>query len=229
MPKRRRKFGRCPSHFLDRKRRTPRTPVRPPRMPANPASSVTPSPRSRQPKRKLTTLELEIELNSSRIKHRSSERLLVKERAKKQRLTNVVDQQVLLRARDKTTSGRLRDLLADTRKGGRRLAQDVINASVKISKLESNSKVSSFNSNQERSCYLLWNTYLPSFSSTFKADTQLLTSNTIHTSSVKELNTKQDALIEDLKRENKQLLYQDKDNKGKMKWLTTQKNTDKKA
>ena len=44
MPKRRRKFGRCPSHFLDRKRMTPRTPVRPPRMPANPASSVTPSP-----------------------------------------------------------------------------------------------------------------------------------------------------------------------------------------
>ena len=89
--------------------------------------------------------------------------------------------------------------------------------------------MSSFNFNQERSCYLLWNTYLLSFSFTFKAGTQLLASNTIHTSSVKELNTKQDTLIEDLKRENEQLLCQDEDNKGKIKRLTTQKRVDKKA
>ena len=115
------------------------------------------------------------------------------------------------------------------RKDGRRSARGIINSSVNILKLESNSKVSSFNFNQERSCYLLWNTYLLTFSSTFKADTQLLASNTIHTSSVKELNTKQDALIEDLKWENKELLCQDEDNKGKIKRLTTQKRVDKKA
>ena len=195
MPNRRRKFVRCPSHCLDRKGNTPRIPANLPQIPVNPASSVTLSPWSLWPKRRITPLGLKIELKSNRIRHLPSECLLVKERVKKHRLTKLIDQQVLVWPWDKKTIGGLCNLLAGMRKYGRRSARGVINSGVNILKLESNSKVSSFNFNQERSCYLFWNTYILSFSSTFKANTQVLESSTIHTSSVKELNEKQDALI----------------------------------
>ena len=125
MPKKKCRIGRYVGNGSDRKSTNGRRPTSPLQPLMESTTIITPSPRARKSKRKISKAQLEIELSLTSKKNKLAEDELQKERAKRVILMKQKDRLLRQHSKDKTTMGVLGGLLIESRKTGRKYAAEL--------------------------------------------------------------------------------------------------------